>query len=232
MQSKSSLNNSKNGTLINMKNYFITFEGIDGCGKDTQLFRLAKAIKDRAIKGIGSKYDNFWITREPTMITEAGRTISRLIKGESVTKEDATKGFIGDRIEHSQIIKQQLTHSHVLCSRYDFSTLTYQMVQGMDFETLYKMHKFNQKNGALIPDITIIFDLPAEVAFQRIKQRGEKLEVLYEKIDFLSKIVDCQNECIEKLKKSGRTIVLVDATLPIDGVTEDMITKINNIVAK
>lgn len=209
-----------------MKNYFITFEGIDGCGKDTQLFRLAKAIKDGVIPGIGSKYDNFWITREPTMITKPGRTISRLIKGQSVSKEDATKGFIHDRIAHSKIIRDQLKHSHVFCSRFDFSTLTYQMVQGVDFETLYKLHKFDCKDGALIPDITIIFDLPAKTAFERIVKRGDKLLEVYETLEFLTKIVDCQNQCIDNLKKLGRNIVVVDASLSIDGVTEDMLNKL------
>ena len=124
---------------------FIAFEGLYGSGKDTQLHKIINYLKNN------DKYCNIWVTREPTKITESGNNISELLKG-VVTKEDTIKYFIKDRKEHSNIIKDMLKHSHVLTSRYDFSTYAYQMAQGSTFDELYNAHNYNI--DIIIPDIT------------------------------------------------------------------------------
>lgn len=213
------------------KQFFITFEGIDGSGKDTQLYRLAQAIKDDNGYPFGNKYSNLWITREPTKITHDGRTISRLIREKDVSGEEATKYYVGDRKQHSRIIEKFLAHSHVLSSRYDLSTLSYQMTQGMDFDYLYELHEYNSLNGALIPDITIIFDLPADVAFSRIQKRGESDEC-FEKIDFLTKARNNMLYCANRLREKGRSVIIVNANQSKDEVTKEMIEKIADVIIK
>lgn len=208
------------------KTYFIAFEGIDGAGKDTQLHELVKAIKDDNNYPFGNKYSNVWVTREPTKITASGRSISKILGESIVDGVTASKYFVDDRIEHSAIIRNVLNHSHVLTSRYDLSTFSYQMAQGVDFQTLYDMHRYNSPNGCIIPDVTIVFDLPVDIAFQRISSRNSSLEV-YETIDFQTKVHNCQNQCIDLLRKlDGRRIIIINANQPLELVTKEMLLKL------
>lgn len=210
------------------KTYFIAFEGIDGCGKDTQLHKLACAIKEDDNYPFGNKYSNIWVTREPTKITPSGETIARLLRGKEISGEDATKYFVEDRIEHSKMIKDILKHSHVLISRYDLSTLSYQMVQGMKFEDLYKLHNYNKENGCIIPDITLVFDLPVKVASDRMNKRNSTIEFT-EKFEFQKKVKDNLSFCIKELeKKDKRKIIIINANQSKDNVTKEMLEKISN----
>lgn len=210
------------------KTYFIAFEGIDGCGKDTQLHKLVEAIKEDDNYPFGNKYSNIWVTREPTKITTPGKTIAKLLREKEISGKDATKYFIEDRIEHSKIIKEILKHSHVLISRYDLSTLSYQMTQGMNFDELYKLHNYNKKNGCIIPDITIIFDLPVEVAFERMAKRNSEKE-FFEKIDFQKRLKENLNYCIKELeKKDKRKIIIINSNQSKEETKKEMLEKISN----
>lgn len=214
------------------KTYFISFEGIDGCGKDTQLHELVKAIKEDDNYPFGNKYSNIWVTREPTKITESGKKISQLIRERDVSGEEATEYFVKDRKEHSQIIRDMLKHSHVLTSRYDLSTLVYQMTQGMDFDKLYEMHDFGNDDGCLIPHITIVFELSAEEAFKRMNSRNSATEC-FEKKEFQEKLSKNLFDAIKMLQeKDGRNIIVVNANQPILDVTKEMLLKIDELVKK
>lgn len=209
------------------KTYFIAFEGIDGCGKDTQLHKLVEAIKEDDNYPFGNKYSNIWVTREPTKITENGIKISNLLREKEVSKEDATKYFVNDRIEHSKIIKEILKHSQILISRYDLSTLSYQMTQGMNFNDLYKLHKYDKEEGCIIPDITLVFDLPVEIAFERMAKRNSQKE-FFEKVEFQKKLRNNLFYAIKELeKRDGRKIIVINANQSKEKVTEEMNKKIN-----
>lgn len=210
------------------KNLFISFEGIDGSGKDTQLFNLIKEIKNDNSSFLGDKFSNIWFTREPTDITFSGKKIASLIREKQVSGEVASKLYIKDRIEHTKIIKEVLKHSFVLISRYDVSTLVYQGVQLGNLEELYQMHNFDKKDGCIFPDVTIIFDLPAKIAFERLNKRGE-VEECFEKLDFLEKARDKTFEVVDFLKKKGRKIIIVDASNSINEVFEEMIFKLKEL---
>ena len=110
------------------RTYFITFEGIDGVGKDTQIYKLVEAVKEDNGHPFGNKYSNIWITREPTKITSPGKEISRLIREGDVSSEVATRLYVADRCEHTKIIKEILAHSHVF-SFYLFQAMNIQSSQ-------------------------------------------------------------------------------------------------------
>lgn len=213
------------------KNLFITFEGIDGSGKDTQLNKLIAQVREDDNFPFGDKYSNIWVTREPTKLTPQGEEICRRIREEDVPKEEATRLYVEDRIKHSRIIEQVLDHSHVFISRYDISTLSYQMTQGMDFDELYDLHKYGQKNGALIPDITLVFTLPESEANQRVSTRNGVREC-FEKRDFQQELEKNTQYCIEELRKRGRVILEINADQAIENVTNEMFEKISSFLNK
>jgi len=211
------------------KTYFISFEGIDGSGKDTQLFELLKNIKEDNNYPFGNKYSNIYVTREPTRTTKSGIEISDLIRTTNVDGKTASKLYIQDRIEHTKSIREILKFSHVLTSRYDISTLTYQVAQGEDFDELYKLHKFNSLEGSITPDISLIFEIPVEISFKRINKRGEVTEC-FEKIEFQKKLIDSQDYCLNRLKEKGRKIIRINANQTVKEVTREMLEKINQFI--
>ena len=205
-----------------MKNLFITFEGLDGSGKDTQMTNVLNFLKDK------NKYLNFWITREPTNLSSEGIEISNLLKSSKkiLSKEITTKLYVKDRIKHSKKIKEYLQDGFVLCSRYDFSTFTYQHIQGYEIEKLYNLHKYESKNGALIPDITIIFIVDPKVSLKRAKERSQKKE-FFEKIEFQNDVFKIQKKIIKYLKeKDDRTIIIIDASKDIESVKKELLKKL------
>ncbi len=213
------------------KTYFITFEGLDGCGKDTQLHKLVEQIREDDNHPFGNKYSNVWITREPTKITKHGIAISEAIRERDVSKEEATLGYTEDRKEHTKIIKDILKHSHVFCSRYDLSTLSYQMTQGMEFNELYDLHKFGEGEGCLVPDITLVFDVPVEVALERTANRAGT-EECFEKEEFQRELYGNLHKAIQLLKEKDkkRVILVINANQAIEKVFEEMIRKIAEVL--
>ena len=206
---------------------YIAFEGLDGSGKDTQLQLLINEIKSSKNKLFGDKYSNIWVTRQPTKITHSGKIISDLITKEEVSKEDATKWFIKDRIEHSHIIRDMLKHSFVLTSRCDFSSLVYQYAQGMDLEELYQMHKYGE-SGTQIPDITLVFSVSAKEGLERINGgRQEVPKEYFEQLDFLEECEEKEKKVISYLReKDGRTIIEINAQQSIEKVSQEVIAKL------
>ena len=214
---------------MNNQTLFIAFEGLDGSGKDTQLNFVIDMIKSSKNSLFGDKYSNIWVTRQPTKITPSGIAISNAIKERDVSKEEATQGFVQDRIEHSHIIREQLKHSYVLTSRCDFSTLVYQYAQGMDLDELYNMHKYGE-NGTQIPNITLVFKISAEEGLKRIQGgRQEVPKECFEQLEFLEKCEAKENEIIPYLReKDGRTIIEINAEQSIEDVSKEMLFKLED----
>jgi dTMP kinase len=217
----------KIGLRMRKKNLFITFEGIDGSGKDTQMHNLIKHIRGNK-EIFGDKYTNITVTREPTKYSKWGREISEKLKEDKfLSVKETTNLYIKDRIEHTKLIKEQLKTSFVLCSRYDLSTLSYQMTQGEIFDNLYNFHKYNEINGCLIPDITIVFLVNPEEGFRRAKKRGEKKE-FFEKLEFQKLISKNLDFCINEIKKrqKKRKVIIINANNSIENIELELVEKL------
>jgi len=142
---------------------FIVFEGIDGCGKGTQLEMATSYFFKR------NKKTDIYMTREPTRNSAEIR--ARMANGRDVIqdKEWYTKAFFRDRLEHCEknIAPALAQGTDVFCDRYKHSTIGYQSLQGMNLQELIQMHKENSR--IIVPDLTLIYDCPAEIAFERRK---------------------------------------------------------------
>ncbi len=143
------------------RSLFITFEGIDGCGKSTQLLKATKIFTELGYEVIQ--------TREPggTMI---GRHLRSLLLEEGAkSSRSEVLLFMLDRSEHMrQVIQPSLEAGKVvLCDRYIDSTLAYQ--QDYSFDMLDTLNHF--ATGGRKPDMTLYFDIPLEVALNRQSNR-------------------------------------------------------------
>lgn len=191
---------------------FITFEGIDGCGKSTQVRKLAQYILEL------SKYNHVLITREPFRDTK----IRDILKQEEDPYSQAKKLaqlFVEDRKLHVKtIIDENLKRGlFIISDRYSFSTLAYQQAQGIPIEELIKMHK-----GLPIPDITFIIDVPVKTAMQRMKKDSiRKAEHKFEKnMDFIRKL---RTNYFKLAKLPKHRVVMIDGRKNIEEIFEKQI---------
>ena len=155
---------------------FITFEGLDGSGKTTQITRLAAWLKKHGYSTV--------ITRQPGG-TATGDRIRALVldshsKGLAPRCEMAL--MFADRAQAiAEVIKPALAAGKiVLCDRFTDSTEAYQGGgRGIPRATVVALNRF--ATGGLKPDLTLFFDLPPEEGFRRLgrrpRRRLDRLEV-------------------------------------------------------
>lgn len=147
---------------------FISFEGSEGSGKTTQIDRLAKHLESAGYEVL--------VTREPGG-TEIGEEIRHLLKhadsGNNMCPETELLLFAASRAQlvREVIIPALKNNMIVLCDRFLDSTTVYQGVaRKIAKDPVQIINQF--AIGNLVPDLTIVLDLPAEVGLARIKKRS------------------------------------------------------------
>ena len=148
---------------------FITFEGIEGCGKTTQIGYLTSFFKKTRRP--------FLLTREPggTKVGEKIRQI--LLSSDNAGMEPMAELFlyVADRIQHyHQVIVPALREGKVvLCDRFADATTVYQgFGRGLDLAWIEEIHSRALENTK--PDLTFLLDLPVEVGLKRAWRRLKK----------------------------------------------------------
>jgi dTMP kinase len=150
--------------------YFITFEGIEGSGKTTQIARLAERLEQAGEPAI--------VTREPGG-SPLGRRLRSLLLGAEVAGIDPMAElllYVADRAQHvRELIEPALAAgTHVLCDRYADATAAYQgHARGLDLELIRALHR--QPPLDRRPHRTILLDLPPEIGLARARKRNGEL---------------------------------------------------------
>ena len=202
---------------------FITFEGIDGCGKSTQLSRFAKTLKETGISLV--------VTNEPggTEIGQAIREILLHVDNNHIVPLAELFLYEADRAQHvSEVIKPALEAGKwVVCDRYFDATTVYQgMVLGKHEELIELLN--NEASLGCQPDITFLLDCPAEIGLERIEKRynNDKKKDRFERktLNFHIKIRYAYLALANKHKDRFK---IIDSTLPEDQVAR----KIREIIS-
>ena len=195
---------------------FITFEGIDGCGKSTQARMLLDVLnKTHSIETI--------LVREP-----GGTTISESIREILL---HSNRGELGDRSESLLMTasRAQLTQDViipnlelgkcVIADRYSDSTLAYQGGgRGIDIDWLIDLN--NYATFALVPDITFLIDIRPEEALRRLDQSTDRIEG--EGIEFQARVRKTYHDLAEKFQDR---YVLLDGHSNIDHIQEKLLNE-------
>jgi len=174
----------------------INLEGIDGCGKSTQCKLLMEKFQ--------KENENVVILKEPTD-GKYGQKLWEMLKGQrEATTEEILDLFVKDRREHvDEKIKPALDDGKiVLMDRYYYSTIAYQAAAGIDVERIRKDNEFAPK-----PDIVLIFDLPVDLAMERV--RGHSVADAFEKEEHLEKVrkayLNLEDDPLVRIIDSTRT---------------------------
>lgn len=143
---------------------FITFEGMDGAGKSTQIARTADWLRARGHAVL--------LTREPGG-TPLGESLRALLLHEPMHPDTEALLMFAARREHlAQVIEPALARGEwVLCDRFTDASFAYQGGgRGLDVARLEALESWVQRG--LQPGLTLLFDLPCEVAAQRLAASG------------------------------------------------------------
>lgn len=146
----------------------ITFEGIDGCGKSTQMRLLGQYLTERGVAVVS--------TREPGG-TELGRKVrSALLDGGAGSVEPLAELLLyaADRAQHvRRVILPALSLGKVVLSDrfYDATTVYQGYARGFDLELVNQLNEL--ATGGLKPDLTLLFDLDVEIGLKRTMRRGD-----------------------------------------------------------
>jgi len=151
---------------------FITFEGIEGSGKTTQIKLLSKHLKSKRIKHV--------LTREPGG-TELGDRLRKLVLIPRFKSLPATAELfimLAARADHvARVVEKNLGKGiTVICDRFTDASLAYQGGgRRLNLKLIDKLN--NMATGGIKPDLTILLDLPVTEGLRRAKKRLSSVKV-------------------------------------------------------
>ena len=196
-----------------MKGLFITFEGPDGSGKSTQITRLREYLSSKG-------YDVL-LVREPggTRISEQIRSVilDTENKGMNPICEAMLYAASRAQLTHQVIIPALEEGRMVIADRFVDSSIVYQgYARGLGEEMVGAINSYATEG--LVPDITFLINIPAEVGIAR-KNNQKKLDRLEEEgISFHKKV----HEGYNRLKAKNSRMIEIDGTRNIDDIAREI----------
>ncbi|PKN37806.1 MAG: dTMP kinase [Deltaproteobacteria bacterium HGW-Deltaproteobacteria-2] len=207
----------------------ITFEGIEGSGKSTQIKLVAEYLSRRNVSLI--------VTAEPSG-TDIGRKIGSILfnrEHNNMCAETEMFLFCAARSQHvREIIMPALKQNKVvLCDRFSDATYAYQGAgRGLDNKFIKLINDYSSM--LLKPDLTLLFDLPVEIGLQRANRRNDKLKESSsidrfekENMDFHRRI---REGYLNILNNDPDRFRLIDANRDVETIQKDVRTCINNFI--
>lgn len=163
-----------------MRGKFITLEGTDGAGKSTHIPFIVSLLQSRGLEVVS--------TREPGG-TPLGEKLRELLLHHDMHPETETLLMFAARHEHiTKVIEPALVRgAYVLSDRFTDATFAYQCGgRGVPAAKIGMLEQWVQ--GALQPDVTLLFDVPVEVSTQRLAGARAPDKFERESADFFSRI--------------------------------------------
>ena len=201
-------------------NKLITFEGIEGSGKSTQINLIARYLTERNVPLL--------ITREPSG-TDIGSKIGDILfnrENYHMCAETEAFLFCAARAQHvrEKIIPALNSNKVVLCDRFSDATYVYQgMARGLGSEFIKLINDYSSLG--IKPDLTLLFDLPVETGLRRATDRDNLLKDASttdrfekESMEFHNKV---RNGYLDILKNEPARFRLIDADRGIDAIHQD-----------
>lgn len=219
-----------------MTGAFISFEGIDGAGKSSHIQALAQAI------GSAATERKIVLTREPggTALSEKLRELILHEPMDALT--EALLVFAARREHIVQVIAPALARGEVvLCDRFTDASFAYQGAgRGFDLETLSKLEhsaqdlcrlsadltsKIPLKNGILQPDLTLLFEVPPQVAAQRLAQARQPDKFESQDVAFFERVA---SGYAARVAQDPQRFVRINGHQSVEQVRADVMTAVKS----
>ncbi len=190
---------------------FITFEGVDGAGKSTHLAWFAAALRQRGAEVV--------VTREPGG-TALGEQLREMLLQQKMTTGTEAMLMFAARLEHvEQVIKPALRAGKwVVSDRFSDASFAYQGGgRGMDWEKLKQLEQWVHPD--LQPDLTLFFDVPVEVARQRLKNNISLDRFEQEQDDFFERVRAAYHR---RVAENPQRYAVIDAARSLAAVQQQL----------
>ena len=199
---------------------FITFEGVDGCGKTTQMNLLADFLRNKGFDVI--------ITREPGAkgLGEKIREILLHYDGEVSSKAESFL-FLADRAQHIDIVVNPAVEQGkiVLCDRHTDSTIAYQGYgRNVDIEKLKYLN--NLATGDRKPDLTFVFDIDIETSMSRVGKEKDRMESAG--TEFFNRV---RTGYLDIAKQEPNRVKVINSTKSISEISEEVVSVVEKFIA-
>jgi len=201
---------------------FITFEGVEGCGKTTQI-----ALLHAHLEANGHAVE---LTREPggTAIAEAIREI--LLNPDHSDMGEVTEVLLyaAARAQHVHArIKPALAAGKVvLCDRFADSTTAYQGAgRGIDTQLLEQLHRI--ATGAIWPQLTFLLDLDPATGLDRVRARGRTDRLEQEALAFHERV---REGYLALARREKRRFVVLDAADSIETLAQEIAAQVDQLL--
>lgn len=191
---------------------FVSFEGIDGCGKTTQVELFVKYLEERGF--------DFIKVREPGG-TELGEKIRQLLINEDMHARSELLLFLSSRAQLvEEVIKPALKSGKiVVADRFAHSSVAYQGCgRGLGMETVELLNDF--ATDKTYPDLVFFIDVPVNVAMERMSNIN-KDRIEREERTFWERIRACYFELAKKYK----SFVIIDGEKNIESIHREIIER-------
>ena len=197
---------------------FITFEGIEGSGKSTQIKLLQSSLKQEG--------HSVEILREPGT-TQLGEKIRDVFLEKTNEKVDPmTEAFLlyasRKHLDQNFLQEHLKNKSIVIADRYSDATVAYQCFgKGLSEDFVQYIH---EKSDLLSPDLTFYMDITAEASKARIDDRElDRMES--ESLDFFNKV---RLGYLEIAKSNPDRIIVLDAELSVEDLQDKIFNEVKN----
>jgi len=198
---------------------FITFEGLDGCGKSTQLEKLAAALRSRGTEVVA--------TREPGG-TEIGEQIRAVLLNSRTAGLDAHAEMALMFASRAQLISEVIrpaleSGKWVLCDRFTDSTEAYQGGgRQLGSDTVLRLHEL--LCGGLWPDLTILMDSEVSSSVRRARRRNKDAEHDENRFEKESRafFTRVHEKFLEIAQREPQRVVVIDARPPVEVVHKEI----------
>lgn len=190
---------------------FITLEGMDGAGKSSHIATISQALTQAGHRFIS--------TREPGGTALGERLRELLLQSDMDLETEALLMFAARREHVVRVIEPALASgTWVLSDRFADASFAYQAsARGIDWNRMRALEHWVL--GDLAPDLTLLFDLPADVAGQRTAQRAPEDRFEQEALDFHERV---RQGYLRRLNEQPGRFELIDAKQPIDAVANQV----------
>jgi dTMP kinase len=198
---------------------FITFEGIDGAGKSTHIGFVTEFLISRGKKVLSS--------REPGG-TPLGEKLRELLLHEKMHLETEALLMFASRREHmAEVIEPGIARGDwVLSDRFTDASFAYQSGgRGMDRAKMEALEHW--VHPRLQPDLTLLFDVPLEVARQRLDATRTLDKFEQEQADFFSR---CREEYLRRARQFPDRVAVIDSTQSIEATRANIVAALERLL--
>lgn len=200
---------------------FLTFEGVDGAGKSTHVQWAVEQLKARGLNVVS--------TREPGG-TPIGEKLRELLLKEAMGLECETLLMFAARAQHIQkVIRPALEAGHwVVCDRFTDATFAYQGGgRQLGVARIAELEKWVHPD--LQPDCTWLFDVPLEVARERLDRTRDKDRFEQEANAFFLRTREVY---LSRAAQYPERFTVIDSTAPIEEVRLQLTQTLNTMIAR